>query len=141
MSRSRLLLAGLFSLACFSLASQPSLAADPASLLDGYRQQAQSADPAFKGFSAERGKAIYFDQQVQDGQTISCSSCHTSDPTARGKTPAFRAIEPLAPSANPKRFTDSAKVEKWFKRNCNDVYARECTAQEKGDFISWIKTL
>lgn len=114
--------------------------ADPAALLESYRQQAQQENPAFAGFSAARGQALYTQEQQQDGKPISCASCHTSDPRQSGKTPAFRKIEPLAPSANPQRFVDAKKVEKWFRRNCNDVFARECTAQEKGDFISWIVT-
>ncbi len=39
----------------------------------------------------------------------------------------------MAPAVNPMRFTRSAKVEKWFKRNCNDVLGRACTAQERAD--------
>jgi len=50
-------------------------------------------------------------------------------------------IQPLAPAANPQRFTDVAQVEKWFKRNCGDVLKRECTAQEKGDILAWLVTL
>ncbi|MBU2284174.1 MAG: DUF1924 domain-containing protein, partial [Gammaproteobacteria bacterium] len=46
-----------------------------------------------------------------------------------------------APATNPERFTNLKKVEKWFRRNCDDVFARECTAQEKGDFISWIDSI
>lgn len=65
----------------------------------------------------------------------------SSSPRQPGKTPAFRSIEPLAPAVTPTRFTDSKKVEKWFRRNCDDVLKRECTAQEKGDFISWIVTV
>ncbi len=67
---------------------------------------------------------------------MSCTTCHTSDPRQPGKTPAHRKVDPLAPAANPERFTDLKKVEKWFRRNCDDVFARECTAQEKGDFIA-----
>ena len=52
-----------------------------------------------------------------------------------------KAIEPLAPSANPARFTRAAKVAKWFQRNCNDVLQRPCTAQEKGDVLAWLLTL
>ena len=52
-----------------------------------------------------------------------------------------KAIEPLAPAVNPKRFTDSAKVEKWFRRNCKDVLARECSAGEKADVLAWLITL
>ena len=33
------------------------------------------------------------------------------------------------------------KVAKWFKRNCNDVLDRECTAQEKGDVLSYLLTV
>jgi hypothetical protein len=47
----------------------------------------------------------------------------------------------MAPSANPQRFTDAAKVEKWFKRNCNDVLRRSCTAEEKGDFIAYMLSI
>ena len=44
----------------------------------------------------------------------------------------------MAPAANPERFSETKKVEKWFKRNCNDVLDRECTAQEKGDVMSYL---
>ena len=57
---------------------------------------------------------------------------------AIGKTRAHKSIEPLAPVANRERLTDPAKVEKWFKRNCKDVLARECTAQEKADFLAFL---
>ena len=52
-----------------------------------------------------------------------------------------KAIEPMATAANPRRFTDVAKVEKWFKRNCKDVLDRECTAREKGDVITYLRSL
>jgi hypothetical protein len=47
----------------------------------------------------------------------------------------------MAPAANAERFTDTAKVEKWFKRNCNDVLDRACTPQEKGDVITYLLTV
>jgi hypothetical protein len=47
----------------------------------------------------------------------------------------------LSPNSNQARFSDSAKVEKWFKRNCNDVLGRECDAQEKADVLSWLMTV
>ena len=50
-------------------------------------------------------------------------------------------IKPLSPNSNPDRFTDQAKVEKWFKRNCNDVLGRECIAQEKADVLSCLITV
>jgi hypothetical protein len=49
-----------------------------------------------------------------------------------------KTIEPLSPKANPKRLTDVKKIEKWLKRNFNDVYNREGTPKEKGDVITYI---
>ena len=49
-----------------------------------------------------------------------------------------KEVAPLAPAANAERFASPAKVEKWFKRNCQDVLERPCTAQEKGDFIAYL---
>ncbi len=72
------------------------------------------------------------------GDTPSCSTCHTTDPTNTGQTRVGKAIKPMAVSANPDRFTDLAKVEKWFRRNCNTVLGRECTVMEKGDFIAFM---
>ena len=73
---------------------------------------------------------------------IGCVSCHTDDPRRTGKHAVTgKPIRPLAPVANPARFTDAAKAEKWFRRNCRDVLGRECTALEKGDFIPWLNSL
>ena len=36
------------------------------------------------------------------------------------------------------RFTDPAKTEKWFRRNCTEVLGRECSAAEKADFIQFL---
>jgi hypothetical protein len=44
----------------------------------------------------------------------------------------------LAPHFNKERLTDSAKVDKWFKRNCKDVLSRECTAIEKVDVLAYL---
>lgn len=123
---------------CLSL---PGLARAEHPLLPGYAAQAQADDPAFAGFSAERGRQLYFAEQQQNGRSMSCTTCHTADPRQIGKTLAYRRVDPLAPVANPERFTDARKVEKWFRRNCDDVFARECTALEKGDFITWINSL
>ncbi len=87
----------------------------------------------------ERGKAFF---TKQHGKDISCASCHGSVPTAAGKhTSTGKVLEPLAPAANPKSLTDSAKVAKWFKRNCNDVLGRECSAQEKADVLAFLVSL
>ena len=47
----------------------------------------------------------------------------------------------MAPAVNPARFTRAAKVDKWFKRNCNDVLGRACTAQERGDVLAYLMTV
>ena len=124
-------------LALLGMASSVTLAADsPGSLMTRY---AQEAGVPVSTLSAPRGAALYRAEHTgRNGQTVSCAGCHTASPTQPGQTRVGKRIEPLAPAANPQRFTDAAKVEKWFRRNCQDVLQRECSAQEKGDFIAWL---
>jgi len=104
-------------------------------ILDSYRAMAKLENATFKDFSAAVGQKFY---NAKTGEW-SCSSCHTDSPKAPGKhAKTGKEIQPLAPSVNAKRFTDAANVEKWFKRNCNDVLSRACTAQEKGDFTAYV---
>jgi Domain of unknown function (DUF1924) len=101
--------------------------------------QAKQAEPGFAGFSAERGAALYRATHTGGKQgTSSCTSCHGDVPQDTGQTRAGKTIEPMAVSKNPARYTDKATVEKWFTRNCNDVLGRACTAQEKGDFLTYM---
>lgn len=117
----------------------PVARADPAlKMLDDYRKQAKAEAPAFTDFSADRGRRFFVQKQPVKTGEMSCATCHTSDPRNIGRTRANKDIEPLAPSANGKRFTDPAKVEKWFRRNCDDVLGRQCTPVEKGDFITYL---
>lgn len=121
------------------LAPVLALAATPQQLLDGYADDARKADPAFRSFSAERGRLFFTSTH---GREWRCATCHTDDPRAGGRHASTqKAIKPLAPAANPARFTDPANVEKWFRRNCKDVVGRECTAGEKGDLVAWLVTL
>ena len=108
-------------------------AATPAAQLAGYVAQAGTpAQPA-------RGQQFFTSRH---GQEWSCASCHASMPGTEGKHASTgKAIAPLAPAFNPQRFTDEAKTEKWFKRNCNDVLGRACTAGEKADVLAWLLTL
>ena len=88
---------------------------------------------------AARGQAFF---TTTHGREWSCASCHTPQPTQPGRhANTGKAIEPLAPAANPRRFSDEAKVEKWFRRNCNDVLGRECSADEKADVRAWLAGL
>lgn len=115
------------------------LAATPQELLKQYEVQAKQENPAFSGFSAERGARFYrTERNHSNGQKVSCATCHTADPRHQGKTRANKVIEPMASIINPQRFTDAAKVEKWFGRNCKDVLERACNAQEKGDYIQYL---
>ena len=117
----------------------PALAETPAELLGTFEQQARQADPAFQGFSAASGRELF---RRSHGGEWSCASCHTDEPAGSGKhAKTGKSIEPLAPAVNPQRFSNSAKVEKWFRRNCNDVLGRVCTAQEKGDVLTWLTTI
>jgi mono/diheme cytochrome c family protein len=108
-------------------------AATPAEL------QAQYTAAAGTPAAAARGERFFADRH---GSDWSCASCHGNPPVQSGKHASTgKAIEPLAPSANPRRFTDPAKVEKWFRRNCNDVLGRECTPGEKADVMAWLATV
>ncbi len=131
--------------ACLAFASLVPLAAIAGpreDILAEYAKQAKAADANFTAFSADAGKAFFLaDHQGGKPDTPSCTTCHTKDPTAAGKTRVGKAIEPMAVSANAKRFTDMATVEKWFGRNCDSVLGRACTPQEKGDFITYMSSL
>lgn len=125
--------------AALLLATFASPASTPAELQRAYAAEAASASPGFRGFSAERGRRFF---TTTHGNDWRCASCHTDTPTAEGRhAVTSRALRPLAPAANPARFTDAAKVEKWFRRNCRDVVGRECTAVEKGDVLAWLSSL
>ena len=79
---------------------------------------------------------------AKHGREWSCASCHNAQPTGEGKhANTGKSISALAPAFNPERFTDPAKSEKWFRRNCNDVLARECSAAEKADVLAWLMSL
>jgi hypothetical protein len=101
--------------------------------------EAKQADPGFTGFSAQRGGAFWAAAHAGGKpDTPACITCHTHDPRAEGQTRAGKAIAPMAVSKTPDRFTDPAKVEKWFLRNCKTVLGRTCTAVEKGDVITYL---
>jgi cytochrome c peroxidase len=101
---------------------------------------AKAENPAFAGFSPERGKALYLTPQVGGKpETPACATCHSEKPSAEGRNVRTgKPILPMAVSANAKRFTDREETEKWFARNCKEVLGRACTATEKGDFAAWL---
>ena len=108
------------------------VSATPQELLKGYEAQSGKASPV-------RGEQFF---NAKHGKEWSCASCHENPPNHDTKhIVTGKVIKPLSPNSNSERFTDQAKVEKWFKRNCNDVLGRECTAQEKADVLSWLMTV
>ena len=128
------------SLACtLLLTAAVAQAETPQDFLNTYQAAAKAANTQFQGFSATRGEQFF---KATHGNDWSCASCHTSNPAAVGKHASTgKAIDPLAPAANPERFTSTRKVDKWFKRNCNDVLSRECTALEKGDILTFLMAI
>jgi hypothetical protein len=115
-----------------ALLAASAYAATPSELLAGYvAQSGQAAQPA-------RGQEFF---TTKHGKDWSCASCHSAAPTVDGKHASTgKVISPLAPAFNAERFTELAKSEKWFRRNCNDVAGRECSATEKADVLAWLLT-
>lgn len=102
--------------------------------------EAEGAGP----FDAEKGKSIWTQKftHAKADKPRSCSICHTDNLQALGKhAKTGKAIKPMAPSVNPKRLTEVREIEKWLMRNCKWTLGRECTAQEKGDFLSYLRNL
>lgn len=116
-----------------ALLGSSALAATPSEIQQAYGSQAGvPADPL-------RGQQMFTSRH---GRDWSCATCHGAVPTAPGQHAATnKVIAPLAPAFNAARFSDAAKTEKWFRRNCNDVMGRECSASEKADIIAWLRTL
>lgn len=107
-------------------------AATAADLLAGYSSKAGGQG------SPQRGQQFFTSQH---GRDWSCSTCHGAVPTQAGKHASTgKAIRAMAPTFNAERFSDEAKTEKWFRRNCNDVLGRECSAGEKADVLAWLLT-
>jgi cytochrome c peroxidase len=111
-------------------------AAEPAR--DMLSRYAAEAGPGFSP-SAERGRQFYHRNFGISRDMPACTSCHTEQPGGQGEHAITgKRIAPLAPAANPERFTRSDKTEKWFRRNCREVVGRECRAGEKADFLVYL---
>lgn len=132
-------IAGLLFAGSLAMSGQEASAATPAEIQTSFETTARASTSGFSGFSAARGQQFFGSTH---GNDWSCASCHTTSPVSTGKhAKTGKEIAPLAPAANPQRFADAAKVEKWFNRNCNDVLGRVCTAQEKGDVLAYLMSL
>ncbi len=123
-------LAGL----CGLMLAAPVHAGDTTAQQQLQRWQSQSGPG-----QAARGQQLFNNKH---GGEWSCASCHNAPPTTAGRHASTgKTITALAPAVQPDRFTETAKVDKWFKRNCNDVFKRECSAQEKADFMAYLISL
>ncbi len=108
-------------------------------LADKYAVIAKTINPSATGLSAEDGKTFFNRELTIRGKQVACASCHTANPANTGKHAVTgKPIQPLAPAANAKRFSDLDKVEKNFEKHCLDIIGRDCTAQEKGNFIAYL---
>lgn len=110
--------------------------ADSKALLQQYAEQ--GADTP----SAQRGQDMWQQKFAGSGEfnERSCASCHTRDLSRVGKhVKTGKAIKPMSPVINPERLSDNRKVEKWLLRNCKWTLGRECSPQEKADFLTYIE--
>lgn len=108
--------------------------------MEGLSAEAKAANPSFTGFDAKRGEALFVSKHTgKKGSEMSCTTCHSTNLKNGGQNVnTNKPITALAPSVNPTRLTDVAEVEKWLRRNFNDVFAREGSALEKGDVLTYI---
>ncbi len=110
-------------------------------LANKYLGIARAINPDYKDFSVEDGKAFFNRELTVKGKQVACASCHTANPADPGKhIVTGKPIRPLSPVVNAKRFADLDKVEKNFTSHCNDIIGRDCTAQEKANFIAYLLT-
>ena len=138
------------------------LAGPTQKILDHNAEEARQEEPAFDGFSAERGEKLHHEKGIIRGLGfVTCASCHLPDTRERNiaheskilcrachtindeehpnPTKAkLRKILPLLPSANAKRLPDPVTVEDFLRVKCTLVFKRECTAIEKGDVLVWL---
>ena len=123
---------------CLLLASLAAQAETPQQIRQAYSAEAAGQQAGFTA-SAKRGEAFFRQRFNQNDKMPACTSCHTDQPVNAGQHAITgKTIRPLAVSANAERFSDPAKVEKWFGRNCKEVVGRACTPGEKADFVAYM---
>jgi len=120
------------------LASLAGHAETPQQIRQTYVAEATRQQAGFTP-SAKRGDAFFRERFAVNEKMPGCASCHTDNPLNVGQHAVTgKNIRPLAVTANAERFSDPAKVEKWFGRNCKEVVGRACTPGEKADFITYL---
>ncbi len=120
------------------LVSIGSHAETPQQIRQIYASEAANQQAGFTA-SAKRGEALFRQRFALNDKMPACTSCHTDNPLNGGQHAVTgKTIKPIAVAANGERFSDPAKVEKWFGRNCKEVVGRACTAAEKADFVAYM---
>lgn len=108
---------------------------------DQYAAHVKAIDPAYR-LTAEAGRSFYIKKYMRKGKEESCASCHTDNPANAGKhSETGKPIQPLSPVVNTKRFSDLQRVEENFTKHCQDIIGRDCTPQEKGNYITYLLTV
>ena len=123
---------------CLLLASFTSHAETPQQIRQIYAAEASAQQAGFTP-AGKHGEALFRQRFSNNAKMPACTSCHTDSPLNAGQHAITgKSVKPLAVSANAERFSDSAKVEKWFGRNCKEVVGRACTPAEKADFVTYM---
>ena len=123
---------------CLLLLSIAAQAETPQQIGQTYAAEAAARQAGFTP-SGKRGETFFRQRFANNDKMSACTSCHTDSPLNVGQHAVTgKTIRPLAVVANPERFADPAKVEKWFGRNCKEVIGRACTPAEKADFVTYM---
>lgn len=110
----------------------PAMAGDTSAAQQLERWNTQAGAPG----NAAQGRDFF---NASHGGEWSCSSCHGNPPVKTGEHASTgKEIAPLAPAFNARAFSDTRHVDKWFRRNCNDVLERECSAAEKANVLAYL---
>ncbi|MGZ8257961.1 MAG: DUF1924 domain-containing protein [Methylotenera sp.] len=139
MKKLNIVLAALLGFTAYSAQAD---VANAEKLAHKYSVIAKSVNPDYAGPSAADGK-FFFNRKIKlaNGKEMACASCHTSNPADEGKhIVTGKAIRPLSPVVNFKRFADIDKVEEQFTLHCNDIIGSDCTAAEKANYITYLLT-
>ena len=111
-------------------------------LVSIYTAIAKHDNPEYTGPTAADGK-FFFNRKIKlgNGKVMACASCHTANPADEGKhIVTGKAIRPLSPVVNAKRFDDFGKVQDKFTQHCKDIIGSDCTAAEKASYITYLLT-
>ncbi|MDQ6993876.1 MAG: DUF1924 domain-containing protein [Mariprofundus sp.] len=96
-------------------------------------------------FDADEGDKLWHQQfpapvDAESSKARSCQTCHGADLKKPGEhIRTGKVIKPMSLTVSADRYSDVKKINKWFRRNCNWVMGRECTNQEKGNLLIYLR--